>query len=191
MLLVSGFIGVSLFAPIALGIDLYFEPAASEDGLLQSLSEEWLSIAPPVTISWFAINLPWVLGYKLEKNNPVEMREEPTESLISCQEAQAFMSLVPKEKHGKLLFLKSELHYLQVMTDVGSTLILYNLSDAIAQLPASSGLSVHRSYWVALDAVEKFVRKGRQGELKLVNGKVVPVSRSNLQKVDAAIKKLA
>lgn len=100
------------------------------------------------------------------------------------------MSLLPPERQGKILFLKSELHYLKVVTELGSTLILYNLGDAIAQLTAESGLSVHRSYWVALDAVDELVRKGRQGELRLSNGQSVPVSRNRLNEVTKRLAQL-
>ena len=93
------------------------------------------------------------------------------------------MSLLSPEKQGKLLLLKSELHYLKVVTDQGSGLILYNLADAVAQLPERSGLLVHRSYWVAFDAVDELIRRGRQGELRLKNGQMVPVSRSKLNEV--------
>ena len=83
--------------------------------------------------------------------------------------------------------LKSELHYLQVVTDSGSALILYNLSDAVAQMPPALGMTVHRSYWVAFDAIEAFNRRGRQGELRLVNGERVPVSRNRLAEVEQAL----
>ena len=76
--------------------------------------------------------------------------------------------------------LKSELHYLQVVTDRGSALILYNLGDAIDELPPDAGTLVHRSYWVAWNAIEDFVRRGRQGELRLRDGSRAPVSRNRV-----------
>ena len=46
---------------------------------------------------------------------------------------------------------------------------------------------VHRSYWVAFDAIEEFRRQGRQGELVLKNGERVPVSRARLASVAEAL----
>ena len=93
------------------------------------------------------------------------------------------MALLPEDKKGRLILLKSELHYLQVVTENGSCLILYNLGDAIEQLPRELGVSVHRSYWVARHAVQQRVRHGRQGELHLHSGHRVPISRNRLQSV--------
>ena len=95
--------------------------------------------------------------------------------------------MLPRAYRGLPLVLKSELHYLQVVTDCGSGLILYNLSDAVEALPAETGLLVHRSYWVAFDAIGALERRGRQGELILFNGERVPVSRGRLADVAEAL----
>ena len=89
------------------------------------------------------------------------------------------------------MLLKSELHYLQVVTDQGSSLILYNLGDAIDQLPRPIGVTVHRSYWVAMDAIEKLEKRGRQGELSLRNGQRVPVSRNRMAEVSQRLAELS
>ena len=73
--------------------------------------------------------------------------------------------------------------YLRVVTDRGSALILYNLGDAVRQMPGDIGMLVHRSYWVALESIEQLVRRGRQGELRLADGSRVPVSRNRLAEV--------
>ena len=187
-LLISGICGASLFAPIALVIDFLLEPLAQDASYMSELFDEWTSVTPPVALCWIALNAPWVLGYRLEKSRVPLQKSELTASLPD-QEPD-FMSLLPPERQGKLLFLKSELHYLKVVTERGSALILYNLADAIAQLTAESGLSVHRSYWVALDAVDELVRQGRQGELKLSNGQSVPVSRNRLNEVSKRLAEL-
>ena len=178
---ISGICGASLFAPIALTIDFLLHPLSQDASLASELLDEWVSVTPPVAICWVALNAPWVLGYRLEKSLVPEDLAEHTDSPPAGQ--PEFMSLLPPEKQGKLLFIKSELHYLKVVTECGSALILYNLSDAVAQLSTESGLSVHRSYWVALDAVDELIRQGRQGELKLSNGQTVPVSRNRLNEV--------
>lgn len=186
-LLLSGLLGALLFTPIALAIDVYLEKDSSGAGFTSQLLGEWLSITPPISLSWIALNVPWVLGYRVEKVSE-QTKAAQAVSLENMEPPNAaFMDLIPVEKRGEILFLKSELHYLLVVTDKGNSLILYNLGDAVSELPPESGLSVHRSYWVAFAAVETLVKKGRQGELKIINGRTVPVSRNNLRRVDTAI----
>jgi len=179
-LTISGVVGASMFAPLALTIDFWLEPGF-EATFLEELQDEWLSVTPPVVICWLALNTPWLLGYRIEKSTDTNSRSAVEGH--SAADRVEFMTLLPPEKQGRLLLLKSELHYLQVVTDQGSALILYNLGDAIDQLPPAQGLMVHRSYWVAYDAIEELIRQGRQGELKLCNGQSVPVSRNRLQAV--------
>lgn len=180
---ISGSIGASLFAPIALLIDLKLEPETPSDFGREFL-DEWVSVMPPVTVCWLAINAPWLLGFRLDKSAATTgNRTSPPETVKQPE----FMSLLPPEKRGRLILLKAELHYLQVVTEGGSSLILYNLSDAIAQLPQNWGMIVHRSYWVAMDSVAQFVKRGRQGELHLHDGQLVPVSRNRMLEVSARL----
>lgn len=181
-LAISGALGATLFSPVALGIDLWFDGVPSESYAAELL-DEWLSVAPPVTICWLALNAPWQLGYRLEKSRDAS----PAGNAAADGPAAEFLAQLPPDKQGRILFLKSELHYLQVATENGSALVLYNLSDAVAQLPPALGTTVHRSYWVAFDAIETFTRRGRQGELHLVNGERVPVSRNRLAEVEQSI----
>lgn len=182
-LLLSGVVGASLFAPVALAIDLWLEAPSPDRDLFAELVDEWLSVTPPVTLCWIALNAPWQLGFRLQRADGDVAVDGPV-ALDAADNAE-FMQLVADERRGRLLYLKSELHYLQVVTDRGSSLILYNLADAIEQLPARAGIQVHRSYWVARDAIEKLERRGRQGELLLRDGHRVPVSRQRLAAVSA------
>ena len=74
--------------------------------------------------------------------------------------------------------LRTEDHYLRIHTTAGSDLILFRLKDALAELDGADGRQVHRSYWVARDAIETSERKGRKVILVLKNGENVPVSES-------------
>lgn len=184
----SGVIGASLFTPIALALDLLIE---AESGVLSfdELAQEWFGLTPPIALSWIAINAPWVLGYKVERATDRQPPLTPESSPdLPSQEPEIqpdLMKLVEPDKAGEILYMKSELHYLLVVTSRGKSLILYNLSDAVDQLPEATGMLVHRSYWVAFSAVLEFVKKGRQGELRITDGTNIPVSRTRLQEVTA------
>ncbi len=187
-LLISGVLATTVFSPIALTIDSWLEPTNHSKSYLIELFDEWCGVTPPITICWIALNVPWLLGYRLEKND-IEEKQSTTSNLTEQQVLSTpdFMALLPPEKQGKLIFLKSELHYLQVVTDKGNSLILYNLSDAISQLSPESGMSVHRSYWVAFDAIQELTKKGRQGTLILKNSQKIPVSRGKLKLVGESL----
>jgi len=70
-------------------------------------------------------------------------------------------------------------HYVRVHRASGSTLELMPLQDAIARY-GSGGLQVHRSWWVAADAVVGAERDGRNWRLRLSNGQRVPVARNRI-----------
>jgi hypothetical protein len=89
-----------------------------------------------------------------------------------------FLARIPATLGGRLLALEMEDHYLRIYTDSGSALILLRISDAVAELDGVDGWRVHRSWWVAAEAVTSVRReKGGRTTLRLANGLVVPVSR--------------
>lgn len=184
-LLVSGLVGATLFAPLALAIELWLEPANLRETMTERLIDEWFSVTPPVMCTWLALNAPWLLGFRLQKN--VET-ERPDSTAPVDPASLEFVALLPAELQGRPLLLKSELHYLMVVTEQGRGLVLFNLGDAVASIPPGCGILVHRSYWVAFEAIEELIRRGRQGELRLAGGEVVPVSRNRLAEVDRALK---
>ncbi|MGL4415270.1 LytTR family DNA-binding domain-containing protein [Roseinatronobacter monicus] len=56
-------------------------------------------------------------------------------------------------------------------------MILCRMEDAAREL-GGTGRRVHRSWWVAEDAVEAIARNGQRHFLRLVDGRSVPVGRS-------------
>ncbi len=81
-------------------------------------------------------------------------------------------------QRASIIRLSMQDHYVEVHTDSGSQLILMRMSDAISELDGVAGLRVHRSHWVATDAVTGSMRE--RGRLCLLtrDGAEVPVSRS-------------
>lgn len=87
--------------------------------------------------------------------------------------------LPPPFRHGPVVALQAEDHYLRVHTPAGSTLILMRLSDAIAELDGADGAQIHRSWWVARSAVERVERGDGRATLHLADNVAVPVSRTH------------
>jgi len=88
--------------------------------------------------------------------------------------------LIPAELQGEVFCLKAEDHYLRIYTSAGEALVLFCFSKAIKSLSQEKGMLVHRSFWVARQAVKKARRVGQRQYLDLLNGLSVPVSRSRM-----------
>jgi hypothetical protein len=84
-----------------------------------------------------------------------------------------------KKPIGPIWAMIAEEHYLRVVGEYGEDLILYRISDAVAEIEGHIvGARVHRSYWTASAAVAHS-EKSRSGHtLVLKNGMCIPVSRS-------------
>ncbi len=95
----------------------------------------------------------------------------------ATRRAPAILDRLPLDRRGALLALSAEDHYVRVATRSGDTLVLLRLSDAMRETGDLPGLQVHRSHWVARDAVRAVRRSGDGALLTLVTGREVPVSR--------------
>lgn len=95
---------------------------------------------------------------------------------------------LPSNVRGRIVALEMEDHYVRVHTDRGSALVLLRLSDAIAEVASIPGRQVHRSWWAADEAIERFERAGRAGQIRLCNGLTAPVSQRYLKDIEALLK---
>ena len=90
-----------------------------------------------------------------------------------------FLERLPMALRGATLYaVSSEDHYLRVHSSRGSDLILMRLSDAILELEGIEGAQVHRSWWVARQAVTSVERGDGKAIFTLPNGTQAPVSRT-------------
>ncbi len=97
-----------------------------------------------------------------------------------------FLSRIPPHLGSKLLALQAEDHYLRVITDLGSALLLMRLADAMRELPPELGMQVHRSWWIAYEAAREIGKEAGRMNLRLPGGMEVPVSRTYQAAVKAA-----
>jgi hypothetical protein len=183
-LVLSGSTGAVLFAPVAYLIDLTLglEPAPASGQVLPAVWNEFAALYLPVTLVWVAINLPFVLGYRLALHPDTSKRGED-----AVEDQTGFMALVPRRARGEVIYLKSELHYLSVVTTSGRSLVLYALKDAVEELGGYEGCRTHRSYWANLAQVDRLVRDGRRGVLRMKDGSEVPVSRTQVKRVQGLL----
>jgi DNA-binding LytR/AlgR family response regulator len=87
---------------------------------------------------------------------------------------------LPAHIQTDILCLQVEDHYVRVHSRHGSAMVLMRFSDALRGVGHLAGSQVHRSWWVAADAVVALRRTGRTAQLTLSNGTSVPVSQPYL-----------
>lgn len=111
----------------------------------------------------------------------IETRIE-TRTLIASPlpeaEAAFRQRLSAKRRTARLIAIEAHDHYLRVHTDAGPELITLRFADALDELARAHGWRVHRSWWVAADAVEAVRWRRGGGEIDLATGLTAPVSRT-------------
>ena len=94
-------------------------------------------------------------------------------------EPPRFLERLPLKLRGAEVWaVEAEDHYLRLHTSRGQDLILMRLADAVAELEGIEGAQVHRSWWVARDAIADARRGDGRTTLTLKDGSEVPVSRT-------------
>lgn len=112
------------------------------------------------------------------------MRETPTEG--APLRMPAFLNRLPAVSPANVLAMQAEEHYVRIFTLDGAELVQYRFKDAVDEMPKALGLRVHRSWWVAGQAVRAAHRGSRRWQLEIANDVVVPVSDSYVKAVREA-----
>lgn len=98
-----------------------------------------------------------------------------------------FLKRLPLDLGREIISLTTQDHYVEVTTKQGTALVLIRFQDALQELGSYGGVQIHRSHWVALEALQR--TKRQQGKLvaELVDGRSLPVSRTYAQSVRAVL----
>lgn len=166
---VRGFIVSAIFAtvyaPLVYGITFWLEARG-------------LTTIVPICVMWIATflsSLTESAGWTLMKGAPPQQTPADT----TPTPARLLARLGPGHP-GPILALSVRDHYVVVSTAQGETSLLMRFADAMAELDEVAGMQVHRSHWVAFAAVRGVARTRSKTFLQLVDGRLVPVSRSYL-----------
>jgi hypothetical protein len=101
-----------------------------------------------------------------------------------------FLSRLEPPFRGHLAHAEAQEHYVRLVGDLDSRMILYRFNDVLHELPEALGMQVHRSHWVAYDAVKRLFREGTNLRLETSDGTIVPVSRKYATDVQKAFRDL-
>ena len=110
----------------------------------------------------------------------------PIDHRLTTPRAPFLRRLPADAGRGEIIYLTTKTHYIQVYTTAGRARLLLRFADAVAEL-GDLGMQVHRSYWVALAQVTDMVRRDNRTVLRLTGDHEVPVSRTYLKAVKAAL----
>ncbi|WP_025896526.1 LytTR family DNA-binding domain-containing protein [Kordiimonas gwangyangensis] len=104
--------------------------------------------------------------------------EPDAEDVPRYRAGQVFLNRLPSRLGTSLTHLSMEGHYVRAHTGKGDALIHMRLADALVELEGYAGMQVHRSHWVAFDAIERITKDGRRRFAALTTGASVPVSQT-------------
>lgn len=130
------------------------------------------------------IGIPFLFGYVLLVSSALTainlLVETRRTALTHADPAPPrFLDRLPLKLRGAEVWaVEAEDHYLRLHTSKGQDLILLRLADAVDELQGIEGAQVHRSWWVARDAITDAKRGDGRATLTLKDGAEVPVSRT-------------
>jgi hypothetical protein len=132
-----------------------------------------VSTVGPVAVITFAMSALQYVIERTPRQSHVHSGADVKEPALALRERLPF-----KFRQADIYALSAEDHYLRVHTSAGQTLILMRLYDAIRELDGIEGSQVHRSWWVAKDAVRDVLRGDGRLTLQIKGDVEAPVSRS-------------
>ena len=94
-----------------------------------------------------------------------------------------FFKRLPHHLGQELLHLTTQDHYIEAVTTRGSHLILMRFADALDELTPEDGIQIHRSHWIAKNAMVGSKRQNGRLLLLTADGGEFPVSRTFMKPV--------
>jgi len=200
----AGLLGAALFAPVALQLEALHEPAPRElaDGWVDSLEArggawrllaEFLSLLPSYLFAWLLVNAPSMrrvsrprrvdglaAGTPAGPDAPASASAEGDAvsggAKSTLTSGDRLLDRLPLAVGRQLVSISADLHYLNVVTRRGRATVLGSLGEAEREL-GECGVRIHRSHWVARDAIRRLRRTAGGWRCELMDGRSLPVSR--------------
>lgn len=128
---------------------------------------------------WFMPTVILIAGFFTILHSLIERVPFQTHISTKPDETPKLIHRLPiKYRNSEIYAIKSEDHYLRVYTSLGDELILYRFGDALKDLEGIEGVQTHRSWWVAINAVEEVQKDYGKNFYLLKNQIKAPISRS-------------
>lgn len=193
---ITGVIGAALAAPLYCVVELMYPPELIGDGLdafasqgwWQAIVAEFACVMPIMLMSWYAVNLPYLLNKPLlineiEPDVPDNTDDESQkEAQERKQRLEHLYERLPEVLGRDIVAISSDLHYLNVYTTLGKTMILGSLKYYVEAL-VDCGMQVHRANWVAKKHIVKVHVTTTDAYCVMANGLKVAISRNKRKEV--------
>lgn len=193
LVMVAGTYGVGTFVGTLLGHRIMPRLAALPAVLVVGIAVGLAVVPVVVAVNWIAFDwLPRGRAW-LDLVGPVLVIGVVVTAILRTVETHlhpaaapqrpaqpALLDRLPIDKRAPLVALSVEDHYVRVRTTRGEAMLLLRLADAMREVAPTPGLQVHRSHWVAQDAVRAARREGDRAILTMTHGPDIPVSRANV-----------
>lgn len=167
--------------------------------LFWSWADQYLNLLPAVAGFWLFIKaLDLALPNRTNQIDtvaitdgvnvvqPIETSKPADKSLMSTP--SALERRFPEIAGLRLCAIEADEHYIRLHMETSSHHVLYRFRDALKDVEDMKGLRVHRSWWVAEDAIEDLEQSGSSFELKLKVGLTIPVSQTYRRDVERVFK---
>ena len=92
-------------------------------------------------------------------------------------------TMVPSQKRGEIYHISAADHYVEIFTGNGHHMHRITMKAAVEKTSPDTGLRVHRSHWVAYNAMLSMEKSGGRHILTLRSGAKVPVSPKQVPEV--------
>ncbi len=152
--------------------------------------ENWFQLYVQVALVGVLVTLLFLLLERRNEANlvsaPIPEDVSPAPINLAARPGQCLFDRLPGAWADRLVALEMEDHYVRAHGPGTSALILLRMRDAEAELAGIDGMRIHRSWWVARDAVERALRDGRNYKLRLAGGLEAPVARDRVAALKAA-----
>lgn len=115
-----------------------------------------------------------------EKSAPVEA---PIETAKPDLENEQIQGLLLAPVRGAVLQIVAENKYIRVTTQNGEQLLSMSLTAAEEKLDPARGMRIHRSVWLAWDAMGRIIYENGNPRIFATTGTVHPISRKNVKMI--------
>lgn len=147
--------------------------------ILGEMLARWGALIEHIVLVWVVCLLPLLVRQVVR----IAVEEVPERSAEADSEVQVDVPILlhlSPELRGPIRRVSANERQSLIYTEKGEASLRMRFADALIQLDGASGMQVHRSHWLAFDAIDNVRQDGRRYVAKLKCGGIVPVSPANI-----------
>ncbi|MEJ6391523.1 LytTR family DNA-binding domain-containing protein [Gymnodinialimonas ulvae] len=148
--------------------------------LLGEIVAGWSAFFEHLVVIWLICLVPLLVRHFVlapsETAAPVQPEPVAAQRLADTDAVIPLLRHLEPDMRGPIQRVSANDRQSQIYTEKGEASVRMRFADVLIQLDGASGMQVHRSHWLAFDAIDKLQQDGRRYVAKLRCGASVPVS---------------